>query len=704
MKRVLWICISFSLLLVITIQIFASDENDGLHNNDSVVGITSGQENPRTTTITPLEAVAETGSSIFTGRSGLFTVVCSNGTISVMDRVNAIVYEFSSDMELVRTLHFDKPLAEVGAFTRDDDGNFFIFFAQNVAEGATTERNMVLIKYSPDGDLLMEHWHEAGIGFNGVKSPFASGTARIEISGDMIAIYFARLMFRLEDGLNHQASWGFVLDVNTFERMSGPGGTVRIPYVSHSFNQFILPVENGFVIADHGDGFPRAFSFSRIALGEANRRIDGFRFAGAIGENYTGASMGELAQTSSGFLFSGNWDSGTRGNARNLFLLTINDDMSEISDPIWITNYTRNSPDAHSPKLVQIDESEYLLLWEESYFVSPSPNVDGQFVSWVRRTMMAIVDENGNVISPAQEIGWVELNGNDVLRFCDITRRVYWAVRAFSGDIVLYSLDPRAEISSAPLEPYFTVSFDPGYGQLPAGVPYTQIHPYGNLLRPRDVPLYNLPTPTRAGYHFVGWQWDDAVINTWPRMVRVRQDMNLLAYWVPISDRYIIRFYSYGDLIRYEYVLMGERVWHVPSVSEPGYTFYGWRITSPDHPEYNEVVESWSILFMPMSSSVTFDAVWVSDDPLATPRPTPIPTPTPTPSIPPPPVIPGDVNGDGVVTAADVALLRAYLAGHTVDICPIAANVTGSGTLSAADVALLRAYLAGHPVELLTAP
>jgi len=65
-----------------------------------------------------------------------------------------------------------------------------------------------------------------------------------------------------------------------------------------------------------------------------------------------------------------------------------------------------------------------------------------------------------------------------------------------------------------------------------------------------------------------------------------------------------------------------------------------------------------------------------------------------------PNIIPGDVNGDGVVTAADVALLRAYLAGHDVNINRIAANVTGSGTISAADVALLRAYLAGHPVEL----
>jgi len=66
----------------------------------------------------------------------------------------------------------------------------------------------------------------------------------------------------------------------------------------------------------------------------------------------------------------------------------------------------------------------------------------------------------------------------------------------------------------------------------------------------------------------------------------------------------------------------------------------------------------------------------------------------------PPDFIPGDVNGDGQVTAADVAMLRAYLAGFPVIICMYAADVNGDGQVTAADVALIRAYLAGFPVIL----
>ena len=66
----------------------------------------------------------------------------------------------------------------------------------------------------------------------------------------------------------------------------------------------------------------------------------------------------------------------------------------------------------------------------------------------------------------------------------------------------------------------------------------------------------------------------------------------------------------------------------------------------------------------------------------------------------PPKIIPGNVTGSGRVSAADVAMLRAYLAGYPVEIIREAADVNGDGFITAADVALIRAYLAGYPVNL----
>ena len=61
-------------------------------------------------------------------------------------------------------------------------------------------------------------------------------------------------------------------------------------------------------------------------------------------------------------------------------------------------------------------------------------------------------------------------------------------------------------------------------------------------------------------------------------------------------------------------------------------------------------------------------------------------------------ILPGDVNGDGVVTELDLLLLRMYLAGHDVEICRTAADMTGNGEITAVDLMLLRLYLAGHPI------
>jgi hypothetical protein len=174
-----------------------------------------------------------------------------------------------------------------------------------------------------------------------------------------------------------------------------------------------------------------------VTPGQPTRGIDAFTFPGATGDNYTGAEMGELAKTSTGYIFSGAYNRGASNNnsSRNLFLLTFNDGMTTISNPIWLTNYNNSNIHAVSPKIVSIGNAEYLVLWEE---LSRNSNAV--------RTFMAIVDEQGTVKASAKEIPGAVLNGHDVLRYSPATGLAYWAVRNAKGNISLYALDPRAEL------------------------------------------------------------------------------------------------------------------------------------------------------------------------------------------------------------------------------------------------------------------
>ena len=71
--------------------------------------------------------------------------------------------------------------------------------------------------------------------------------------------------------------------------------------------------------------------------------------------------------------------------------------------------------------------------------------------------------------------------------------------------------------------------------------------------------------------------------------------------------------------------------------------------------------------------------------------------PTPTPSG---TSVPGDVNGDGEVSAFDLLRLKKLLAGGSVSTDASAADVNGDGTVDAFDLLRLKKYLAGAAVEL----
>ena len=140
--------------------------------------------------------------SFYHTRPSLQTVVSEDGTISVCSIGSnsdvLFIREYTSDMSFIRTLVIKKELEMTGAFTKDAEGNFYIFFAEDVDEGDFEVINQMLVKYNSSGEIenVFSLIAKADDSSYGVIYPFDAGSCRIEIAGDWIAVYYAREMFQ----------------------------------------------------------------------------------------------------------------------------------------------------------------------------------------------------------------------------------------------------------------------------------------------------------------------------------------------------------------------------------------------------------------------------------------------------------------------------------------------------------------------------
>jgi len=380
----------------------------------------------------------------------VMTFVNSSGSVSVCSSDESTgtthVYEYDMNLEEQGTLILKNELGSLGAFTKDSEGNYYFFYAARATN--RTAENMAMVKYDRNGEKINVYKLNADPpnNFGGIRVPYDAATCRLELSGSMLAVYLSRERF---DG--HQASYGFVLDKDTFERIDRghayyytngkyPTGHNLISFSGHSLNQFVLPIEGGFIFADHGDAYPRAFTFGKFLNGSNTVRLNAFRFPGSTGANATYAEMGGLAKTSSGYIFAGVYGR-ERNSPRNLFILTFDENLTRCSNPVYLTNYTRTDGHAGHPKIVSLNDGRYLLLWEKFSYSTQAANivtgVDTGYVS----TFALIINENGAAVSEAKEFKEVRLNMNDTLRYNPLNGCAYWALNDSRNLIAVYALD-----------------------------------------------------------------------------------------------------------------------------------------------------------------------------------------------------------------------------------------------------------------------
>ena len=257
-------------------------------------------------------------SYLYPNGSGLTRVEYTGGQVIVED------YDSAFQLQSSRSISPELPLW--GGFFAGSDYNFLVFGQQNSSESDSTEVIRV-VKYDKD-------WNRLGAAsLNGANTtvPFDGGSLRCDEYGGYLYIRTCHEMYtNPKDGLNHQSNLTMAVRQSDMSVTDAYYDVMNIDYgyVSHSFNQFLLVDEEGKIIAlDHGDAYPRSAvltgyysnastgSFSGSQYGRWCWNLDLQTFAGQIGANTTGASVGGLAETTNGYVMAYNYDgSGGRGD------------------------------------------------------------------------------------------------------------------------------------------------------------------------------------------------------------------------------------------------------------------------------------------------------------------------------------------------------------------------------------------------------
>lgn len=239
-----------------------------------------------------------------------------------------VVENYSASFAFLDSRTIQPELPIWGGFFAGESYNFLVFGQSNAAESDSTEVIRV-VKYD-------KNWNRLGAAsLKGARTtiPFDAGSLRCDEYGDYLYIRTCHEMYTSGDGLNHQANLTMAVRQSDMSITDSFYDVMNISlgYVSHSFNQFILVDEDGKILAlDHGDAYPRSAVmvgyYSNASTGKFSGsgydwcwNMDLQTFAGSIGDNTTGASVGGMEETTNGYVMTFNYDGVGGGGDRYVY-------------------------------------------------------------------------------------------------------------------------------------------------------------------------------------------------------------------------------------------------------------------------------------------------------------------------------------------------------------------------------------------------
>lgn len=329
----------------------------------------------------------EIRSHLYMENDNYIRVECKDSTLYVEKYDSSFKFISGKKMELDDGFFW-------GGFFSGSKYNFLIIGQYNTEESNLKEV-IRIIKFDKNWNRL----ESVGLFGANTINPFSCNSLRCAECSDILYVYTNHNMYLDRHGDSHQAN--LMIAVRQSDMIMTDAQyedePARYGYVSHSYNQFIIVDNNKNIITfDHGDGGVArspylqiykglggedVFSGKKLRESETNwarykgtdAEISIIKFPGGSGNVNTGASLGGLVETSSGYLTAFSNSLGDQySSVRNVFLaITSKDNFSLEGTTIrQVTNNDfDNGETASTPILVQKNMTEGKLLWN-------NPNIE----------------------------------------------------------------------------------------------------------------------------------------------------------------------------------------------------------------------------------------------------------------------------------------------------------------------------------------
>jgi glucan-binding YG repeat protein len=307
-----------------------------------------------------------------------------------------VINKYDTNLKFLSQNIVNLPYDLWGGFYQAKDGHFYVVCGQKNEECSEDKSVIKVLKYSSSWKLVGETdiYGSASNIFIGIQEPFHAGNCRMDMYENFLFIHMGRLMFPASDGVSHQGNISFKIDVNTMKEVKN----VTIPYVSHSFNQFVRYDNGNILYIDHGDAYPRSIRATLVKDDHSTRRLDLFEFQSGVGHyNFTGATLSGLGIGVSNNVIVGMAQphdhaiNGVTGYnnymAYNVYQIIFDKELNQSTFK-WITQYNplETSKSVNEPRLIRVSNNKFAII-----FSNKENGVD--------MLQYRLIDDEGNILA-----------------------------------------------------------------------------------------------------------------------------------------------------------------------------------------------------------------------------------------------------------------------------------------------------------------